>query len=108
MVDFVEYKWKEPLGNLEEDFLFVRFNFIPESGKILVFAIIQTTIIAGEFVEVIRFDYSQNEGLHVHKFYTKNGDKCYLGEVVDFSMIEKLVGQVQENWRKYKLAFLNK
>jgi len=108
MNDFFEYKWNEPLGDSKEDLLFVRFNFVPESGKILVFAVVQILILENKFVEIIRFDYSQSEAFHVHKFYTKNNDKIYLDGVIDFSLIEMLIGQVRANWRKYRLEFSDK
>lgn len=105
MDDFTEMDWNEPLGGSKEDALFVRVIFVPESRKILVFAIIQAVLIENKYVEIVRFDYSQNENLHVHKFYTKNNEKIYLDYEIDFSLIEMLAEQIRVDWRKNKLKF---
>lgn len=105
MEKFPVYAWKESLDDSFDNYLIVRFVFVPESGKILVFAVVQAVLIDNKLVEVVRFDYSQNEPLHVHRFYTKTCDKVYLDFNVNFLLIENLIIEIKDNWRKNLIKF---
>ncbi len=101
-----ETSWEEGLDGASENKIFTRL-IIDDSGRqILRFSVVYLSIVYGRLAEVLRYDFSEKESLHVHKFYLhKPCDKLYLSDATGFEFIEHCVQSIRANWRKYLLSF---
>lgn len=85
--------------------LFVDFQLGEKSMIVEEFVIILFCYYENKKIEVIKYDYSQKEGLHVHKNYLQNKQKEYLKNKVDSELIVSIKEGLKENWEKYVNLF---
>jgi hypothetical protein len=92
------------LDSKKENQLFIKFEY---SADFLVnaFVIIYLTKVNGVFEEVVKYDYSKRETLHVHYFFKKHSRKEYLGLPPTIDTLFELKIKLTENWQKYLIKF---
>jgi hypothetical protein len=76
-------------------------KFFSKSSNIEEFVIILFLIKENIKLEVLKYDYSQKEALHVHKYYSKNSKKEYLQNKVDVEFVINLKNEIEINFEKY-------
>jgi hypothetical protein len=76
-------------------------KFFPKSSDIEEFVIILFLIRNNIKLEVLKYDYSQKELLHVHKYYSKKVVKEYLYDEANIEFVINLKNQVRMNFKKY-------
>jgi|GEM_PF-4075472 len=77
--------------------LFVKFKYMGNSPELEEFVLIYLTQKEDFFVEVIKYDFSQKEKLHMHHY--KEPKKIYLNEVPNIETLARLYEFLSANWR---------
>lgn len=103
-----QHSFSRFLDKAEKNKLFVRFVFLPDCTGVEEFAVVYLAEIEGESHEVLRYDCSKKEAVHLHNFFYKKQRKSFIGKEKSFDTIEELVKEIQKNWRVYRLKFLEK
>ncbi|MFH1752024.1 MAG: hypothetical protein ABH821_03760 [archaeon] len=101
-----EENWNEILDSKNR--IYSRYVFSIDFKRIEEFAIVYVSQIQGKTVEILRYDCSKEEGVHVHKFYLKPTRKRYLNKEKNFDTIIELTNHIRENWGIYWIKFLEK
>jgi len=96
------------LDGQKENMLLVRFVFSDDGFEIIEFVLIYLTKINEKFVEVVKYDFSQREKVHVHFFYPKNPRKVFLDLSPNIDTIFSLKEELELNWHKHLLRFNDK
>ena len=89
----------------QENKLFVKFSYLDDFSGLKEFVISYQTLIGESFVEVIRYDSSLKENLHVHELFHLKSKKVFLGGAPDMDLLIRLKDQLEKNWRKYLLKY---
>jgi len=76
-------------------------KFFPKSNNIEEFVIILFLIKDNVKLEVLKYDYSQKESLHIHKYYSKRAVKEYLYDKVDVEFVLNLKNEIRTNFERY-------
>jgi len=88
--------------------LFVRLVFTSK-GEIQEFAVIYLIIIDDKPVEVVKYDCSDREAVHVHHVFKKRRKrKRQLDREKNYDTILEFMENIQKNWRDYRQKFLEK
>lgn len=82
--------------------------FSSEKKIILEFVIILFLLKNNKKIEVMKYDYSQKEKLHVHKNYLKKPRKEYIVSEVTIDFVKSLKRDIELNWEKYVHLFNQK
>jgi hypothetical protein len=112
MAEHEEQQWNEYLGEDGDDTIFYKYKFSPNRNKVVEFVIIYFTLVDGKSYEVVKYDFSEREALHVHSYYKKPPTKKYLEQKHDASPSEtfeemfKYAEEIKKNWHKMKIKFL--
>ncbi|MBT4192309.1 MAG: hypothetical protein HOE11_03290 [Candidatus Diapherotrites archaeon] len=101
-----ELAWNEKLS--KEDVLLIKLIGSYATQKIFDFVVLYYTIESGHHKEIIKFDGSLKEHIHVHKYYLPRKQKQYLDKAFSFATIEEFKLDIEKNWIKYKLKFKQK
>lgn len=92
------------------DYILDKFGFVEmkyyvlfssEKRIILEFVIILFLIKNNEKLEVLKYDFSQKEKLHVHKNYLKKPRKEYIISEPTVDFVKSLKREIELNWEKY-------
>ncbi|MDD4082610.1 MAG: hypothetical protein PHD05_04445 [Sphaerochaetaceae bacterium] len=102
--EFTEFEFF--LDSHEENKIFMRFSTKEDSSEVTDFVLIYFTLIDNVFLEVVKYDFSLREKLHVHYYFSKR--KVYLDEDVNFESMAKFSEHLMYNWQNYLLKFINK
>jgi len=97
-----EISWSEFLDAKKEEIIFARLVFSPDFKQIDEFAVIYLSTINCKAMEIIRFDCSKDEKIHVHEFYKKPPQKRYLNREKSFETIEEFFELIKRNWPSYR------
>src|SRR3989344_940535 len=100
-----QQSWSEFLDSKRENILFVRFVFSQDFKSVEEFAVIYVSIMDDKTRQILRYDCSVFEGVHVHQFYKKPLAKKYLKMEKSFDAIEELVRTVREKWAVFLSEF---
>ena len=92
----------------QENKIFVKFFLNPNGVDLEDFVIIYFTKVGEEFMEVVKYDFSQKESLHVHYFYPKNPRKVFLELAPALVTIVVLYDELVSSWHKHLLRFNDK
>ncbi|MFA6269215.1 MAG: hypothetical protein WC652_05335 [archaeon] len=104
----IEKQWFELyLDLVEENKLLFTYTFLDDYVGLEEFVIIYLTKVDDKFVEVVKYDFSEKEKLHVHYFYPKNPRKVFLDLEVNVGLLMQLEVELTQNWRKHLLKFKN-
>jgi len=101
----VDTYWEHKLDSAGDESLRVRIVYDEFSAKIFRFAVIYLTKTDDGFVEVVRFDASEKELIHAHKFYGAKEEKHRIEKELSFDSIQEIVEEIIIKWPKFKLAF---
>jgi len=100
--------FSEFLDKEKQNKLFVRLVFTPK-GAIEEFAVIYCAIIDNVPYEVVRYDCSARETIHVHHFFKKKRKrKRHLERERNYDTIEEFMETIKKNWHDYRMKFLEK
>lgn len=88
----------------KENEIYIKFEYSSEFA-VTAFVIIYLTKVNGTFEEVVKYDYSQRERLHVHYFFKKHSRKEYLNLSPTVDTLFDLKIKLTENWQKYLIKF---
>jgi|GEM_PF-1944622 len=100
-----EHILREELGDFKGCLLVTSFTCDDLYKKVFRFSVIFLTKKEEELVEVIRFDGSEREFAHVHKFYLRDKLKVKLDKEISFDLIEECIKDIRDNWARYLLLF---
>lgn len=103
-----QVSWSEFLDAEGQNKLISRYVLAEDFGKIEEFALVYVTIIDGEAHEVIRYDCSSDETVHVHRFFRRPPEKTYLEKGKTLETMEELTKHIRANWRLYLARFLER
>jgi len=93
---FIDYK--------NENQIFIRFEYNSDFSM-KAFVIVYLTKINEVFKEVVKYDYSQREQLHVHYFFKKHPRKEYLNLPPTIDTLFELKNRLELKWQKYLIKF---
>ena len=88
--------------------LLINFVYSENYCDIVEFVIIYLTKIEERFVEVVKYDFSRKEKLHVHYFYPKHSRKVFLDAEPNIDFIMGVKDDFVSNWHKHLIRFNNK
>ncbi|MFA6064559.1 MAG: hypothetical protein WCW44_06560 [archaeon] len=92
----------------KDDVCVVNFSYDSESGNLFDFAVVYLSKKESGALEIIRFDSSQKEAFHIHKFFASGKkEKQYIQMELDFNTVEWCIAELREKWFKYKIAFFD-
>jgi hypothetical protein len=103
-----EISWSEFLDSEKEEIILARIVFSPGFKQVDEFAIIYLSTIKFKAREIIRFDCSKDEKIHVHEFYKKPPEKRYLNREKSFETIEEFFELIKKKWMIYKKKYLER
>ena len=87
----------------EKNKIYIKYAYSADFLSIDEFVLIYLTSVDGVFKEVVKYDYSQKEPLHVHYYFEKNARKEYLDLLPTIDTIINLHDKICSNWQKYLL-----
>ncbi|MDD3159829.1 MAG: hypothetical protein PHQ98_02585 [Candidatus ainarchaeum sp.] len=103
-----EASWNFFLDEFKNDLIIIKYFFSLEENKVLEFVIIYASVIDEKLEEIVKYDVSQKEQLHVHYYKYKQFEvKKFLNNEVSFQTMWEIVEYLKENWRILKLKFLD-
>ena len=85
--------------------IFVSFTYSADFLSTDEFVLIYLTKIDDSFKEVIKYDYSKREALHVH-YFGKHARKEYLDLPPTIGTLFELKNNLVSNWHRYLLKFM--
>ncbi len=100
------YNWF--LDNSQENIIFIRFVFTPDGKSLEEFSISYCTFFSDNPTEIVRYDCSKREEVHIHQFYRKPVEKRIINKSKSFETMDELAKKIEKNWRLYRLKFLEK
>ena len=103
-----QHSFSRFLDKAEKNKLFVRFVFSPDYARVEEFAVVYLAEIEGEIREVLRYDCSKRETVHVHNFSYKKQEKKFVDKEKSFDTMEEFMEEIEKNWRLYRLKFREK
>lgn len=103
-----QQSWSEYLDKEKENKLFIRFVFTPDFKQVEEFAVIYLTLLDEKEEEIIRYDCSRREAVHVHKFFQKPLKKTHLSRDKNFDTLQEFIKDIRENWMIYRAKFFEK
>lgn len=101
-----DYNWF--LDKSQENIIFIRFVFAADGKSLEEFSISYCAFFEEQPTEIIRYDCSKREEVHIHQFYRKPVEKRIVDKSKSFETMDELVKNIQKNWRLYRLKFLEK
>jgi len=101
-----EHSWSEFLDREGQNTLFVKYLFSEDFKGVQEFAVIYLIAISGKINEVVKYDCSEKEATHVHRFYKGKKEKRYLEREKSFETLKEFVQDIRGNWRLYRAKFL--
>lgn len=96
------------LDKEEKNKIFIRFVFTLDCKNIEEFSISYCIIAEEKLQEIVRYDCSAREKLHVHKFFQKRDEKKIIGKEISYETMQEIVEQIEKNWRQYLIKFKEK
>jgi len=96
------------LDKEEQNKLLVRFVYSPDGKSLESFAIIYCALIDGKIRQIVRYDCSEREEVHLHQFFRKPAVKRHLSKEKTFDTMKEFVALIEKNWRQYLLSYKEK
>lgn len=104
-----QQSWSEYLDAEKKNKLFVRYVFTQDFKELEEFAVSFLLVKNDEdYSEIIRYDCSIDEEVHVHKFFHNPPLKKYLQKDKSFTTLMELSEDIRKNWRPYLLHYSEK
>ena len=103
---FRGHSWSEFLNPKSGDMLFVKFVFSEKYGGVEEFIVVYLASVAEKPVEVVKYDCSEKEAVHIHGFVAGKKEKKYIKREKSFETLEEFIGDIRNNWRFYKSRFM--
>lgn len=108
-----EQQWSEFLDEEDgPDTLFIKYKYSKSKNKVVEFVIVYLTTIDGKKCEVVKYDFSEKESLHIHNYCRKPPTKRFLDQNTNASSEEnfeelfKYAEEIKKNWRMFKVKYL--
>ena len=89
----------------QENKLFIKFVYLDDFLGLKEFVISYQTLIDEKFVEIVRYDSSLKENLHIHESFPLKTKKLFLGGEPDMELLVKTKDYLVKNWHKYLIKF---
>lgn len=102
----LSYSWY--LDKEKKNQVFVRFVFTPDGKAIEEFSISYCAIINEKPIEIMRYDCSAREKMHMHQFYRNHHEKKRLDKEVSYNTMQEFVDNIEKNWQQYLIKFKEK
>lgn len=96
------------LDKEKENKLFFRFVFTPDGKGLEEFSVSYCTIIDEKPREIVRYDCSARETVHIHQFFHKPPKKRKLGKEISYETMQGFIDIIEKNWRQYLVKFKEK
>jgi hypothetical protein len=93
------------LDGKKENKLFVRFVFTSDGKGIEEFSVSYCTIMDDGLHEIVRYDCSEKETVHIHQFFRKASVKRSLDKEKSYETMQELIDLIEKNWRQYLVKF---
>ncbi|MEK6958586.1 MAG: hypothetical protein AABW59_00925 [archaeon] len=93
------------LDTEQDNKIFIKYSYSEDLCRVKEFVLIYFTRRYDEFVEVVKYDCSEKERLHVHYFWGNSKHKEYLDREISIDTMLFIMDKLVENWRKYLLKF---
>ena len=84
--------------------IYIKFEY-SEDFIVNAFVIIYLTKVNEVFEEVVKYDYSERETIHVHYYYKKHSRKEYLDFPPTIDTLFELKNNLEANWQKFLIKF---
>ena len=81
--------------------LFVRFIYSEDFSSVDEFSVSLIYLELEKHLEIIRYDCSRDEAVHVHYFHNSPPKKIYLNDSVSLETLWRYVDEVENNWENY-------
>ena len=101
-----EHSWSEFLDREGNNILLVKFLFREDFSGVEEFTVIYLIAVGGKIKEVVKYDCSEKEAVHVHKLFGGKKEKKYLEKEKGFGTLEEFVQDIRKNWRLYRARFM--
>lgn len=96
------------LDKAKENIVFVRFVFMPDGKLLEEFSISYCNIADRRFYEIVRYDCSGRETVHIHQFYLAPAAKRTLDKEKSFGTMAEFTTLIEKNRRQYLLSYKEK
>jgi len=93
--------FNKSLDSKMEYYLFVRFVYSMDFSSVDEFSISLVCLEFEKHLEIVRYDCSRDESVHVHYFYNSPPKKVYLNDFVSLETFWQYVDDVEKNWGIY-------
>jgi len=101
-----EHSWSEFLDTEGNNILLVKFLFPKDFSGVEEFTVIYLIAIGEEIKEIVKYDCSEKEAVHVHKLFGGKKEKKHLEKEKSFDTLEEFVQDIRKNWRLYRARYL--
>lgn len=88
--------------------IFIRFVFSPDGQNIEEFSVSYCLMVGEKPQEIVRYDCSAREKLHIHKFFQKQYEKQIIDKEMTYDTMQELVENIEKNWIQYLTKFKEK
>ena len=96
------------LDEKKENKIFFRFVFTPDGDGLEEFAVSYWTMIDEKPCEIVRYDCSARETVHIHQFFHKPPKKRILDKEISYDTMQEFIKIIEKNWRQYLIKFREK
>jgi hypothetical protein len=93
------------LDKEKENKLFIHFIYNPDGPGIEEFCIGYWLMVDERPVELVRFDCSLREKLHIHYFFCNPPRKKGIDREVNYETMQECIDEIEANWRKWLLKY---
>ncbi|MDD5162725.1 MAG: hypothetical protein PHD95_00790 [Candidatus ainarchaeum sp.] len=102
----LSYSWY--LDKEKKNQVFIRFVFTSDGKNLEEFSVSYCLIIGEKPKEIVRYDCSAREEVHVHQFFYNHHEKKKLNKKMSYDTMQEFVGNIEKNWRQYLAKFKEK
>ncbi len=96
------------LDKEKENKVFVRFVFAPDGKALEEFSVSYCVMMDEKLQEIVRYDCSERETVHLHQFFCKPAKKRKPDKEKSYETMQEFVDIIEKNWRQYLIAFKEK
>ncbi|MDD5147925.1 MAG: hypothetical protein PHH08_00500 [Candidatus ainarchaeum sp.] len=100
------YSWY--LDKEKKNQVFIRFVFTSDGKGPEEFSVSYCQIIDEKPREIVRYDCSALENVHMHQFFRNHHEKKKLDKEISYETMQEFVDNIEKNWGQYLAKFKEK
>lgn len=105
MCNFSRVEFEIVLSDDAQNKLLIIFSYSEGYKTFEEFVLVYLTKVGDKYVEVIKYDCSRREPLHVHRYYGRNLDKLFIDLPCSIDSLIELKDKLLLEWHKHLIKF---